>query len=72
MTEEKIRVTFGHSTDENGEQSEFVEFMCPSCKSANITVLTTKEGPELLTFKCPNCAEFQYVGKPARSLNHNE
>jgi predicted RNA-binding Zn-ribbon protein involved in translation (DUF1610 family) len=72
MTEEKIRVTFGHSTDENGEPFEFVEFICPSCKSATITVPTTKKESELLAFKCPNCEEFQYFGKPARPSDQNE
>jgi len=72
MTEEKIRVTFGHSTDKNGEQFEFVEFICPLCKSETITVPTTKKESELLTFKCPNCEEFQYFGKPARPSGQNE
>ena len=72
MTEEKIRVTFGYSSDENGEPFELVEFKCPSCKSATITVPTTKKESELLTFKCPNCEEFQYFSKPARPFNQNE
>ncbi len=58
MTEEKIRVTFGHSTDENGEPFEFVEFVCPSCKSATINLAVEPNNPgEVLFFTCPECNE---------------
>lgn len=65
MTENKTKLSFGIGKDENGNEFNFVEFPCPSCKTATITLPTTKKEKEFMTFKCGACGSFQYFEKPA-------
>jgi predicted RNA-binding Zn-ribbon protein involved in translation (DUF1610 family) len=71
MTEDKIRIKFCSGKDENGNEISFIEFQCPSCKSAIITLPTTTSEKEYMTFTCDSCGNLQYFEKPAKPEGHN-
>jgi hypothetical protein len=66
MTEEKIRIKYFTDKDENGIEINFIEFLCPSCKSVIITLPITTKEKEFVTFTCSSCESLQYFEKPAK------